>query len=174
MDKEFDVKRYLDDLENRIDPELETELLVQWRHFLTDGAAEQVFSPKRIPVAPAKIEYPDIMVNDAINDPTFKSMLLGQLGGINSLISSKTGTVPAIRANYGCNIIPSMFGCKIHMMEKDLNTLPASLPLSGGTDMLRNCLAQGVPDIYAGQGKQVFDCVEYYIQSLRDYPRAPA
>lgn len=98
-------------------------------------------------------------------------MLLGQLGGINNLISSNTGTVPAIRANYGCNIIPSMFGCKIHMMEKDLNTLPASLSLPGGADMLRNCLAQGGPDIYAGQGKQVFDCVEYYIQSLRDYPK---
>ncbi|MCX6985728.1 MAG: hypothetical protein NT118_13415, partial [Lentisphaerae bacterium] len=107
MEQKFDVKRYLDDLENRIDPAIEADLLAQWRRFLTEGDADQVFSPKRNPVARAKIEYPAIMVNDAINDPTFKSMLLGQMLGVNSLISSKAGAVPAIRANYGCNIIPS-------------------------------------------------------------------
>ena len=171
MYKKIDVKRYLDDLENRIDPAIEADLLAQWRRFLTEGDADQVFSPKRTPAVPAKIEYPPIMVNDAINDPTFKSMLLGQILGVNSLISSKSGEVPAIRANYGCNIIPSLFGCKIHMMEKELNTLPGALPLSGGEKMLKERLSCGVPDIFAGQGKQVFDCVEYYIESLRDYPK---
>lgn len=171
MDKDFDVKRYLDDLENRIDPAVENDLLAQWRHFLSEGAEEQFFSPKRTPVAPAKIEYPSIAVNDAINDSTFKSMLLGQIGGVNQLIASKTGTVPAIRANYGCNILPSLFGCKLHMMEIEFNTLPGALPLSGGVSMIRKCLAQGVPDIFAGQGKQVFDCVEYFIDCLRDYPK---
>ena len=171
MNREFDVKRYLDDLENRVDPAVEADLLTQWRQFLTDGAEGQVFLPRRTPVSPAKLEYPPIMLNDAINDLTFKSMLLGQIGGINDLISSKSGEVPALRANYGCNIIPSLFGCKIYMMEKELNTLPGAFPLPGGVDMLRKCLDHGVPDILAGQGKQVFDCVEYFIDSLRDYPR---
>jgi hypothetical protein len=169
--KGFDVKRYLEDLENRIDPAIEDDIFIQWRHFLTDGAAGQVFLPKRNPVEASKLEYPVIMVNDAINDSTFESMLLAQIKGVNDLISSKIGAFPAIRANYGCNIIPSLFGCKLHMMEKELNTLPGAYPLSGGTDMIRKCLAQGVPDMLAGQGKQVFDCVAYFIDSLRDYPK---
>jgi hypothetical protein len=171
MNKEFDVKRYLDDLENRIDPTVEADLLTQWRSFSSDEVAGQVFLPKRSPVAPGNLEYPAIMINDAINDSTFEAMLLSQIGTINQLISSTAGTVPAIRANYGCNIIPSLFGCKIHMMEKKLNTLPGAFHLSGGVNMLRNCLAQGVPDILAGQGKQVFDCMAYFIDSLRDYPK---
>ncbi len=170
-DMEIEVKKYLDDLENRIDTGVETDLLNQWLHFLADGVADQVFLPKRTPVAASKLDYPIIMVNDAINDLSFKSMLLSQIAGVNNLISSNTGTVPALRANYGCNIIPSMFGCKLHMMEKDLNTLPGAFPLSGGLDMIRNCLTQGVPDMLAGQGRQVFDCVAYYIESLKDYPK---
>lgn len=171
MDNEFDVKRYLDDLENRIDIGVENDLLNQWRHFLADGVSDQVFMPKRTPVAPSKIEYPSININDAIEDLTFKSMLISQIAGINALISSKSGNVPAIRANYGCNILPSSFGCKIHMMEKELNTLPGAFPLPGGADMLRKCLAQGLPDLRAGQGGQVLDCVKYFIESLRDYPK---
>jgi hypothetical protein len=146
-------------------------LLAQWRHFSADGVEDPVFSPRRIPAAPAKLEYPPVMINDAIDDPTFETMLLGQIGAVSQIISSKAGIVPAIRANYGCNIIPSMFGCRIHMMEKELNTLPGALPLSGGVSMLRKCLACGIPDIFAGQGKQVFDCVSYFIDSLRDYPK---
>jgi hypothetical protein len=171
MGKEIDVKRYLDDLENRIDADVEADLLAQWRHFLAYGVSDQVFIPKRTPVAPSKIEYPAVNVNDAINDPAFKSMLLGQIGGINTLIASNAGTVPAIRANYGCTILPSMFGCEIHMMDKELNTLPGALPLSGGVNMLRKRLSLGSPDILAGQGRQVFDCVEFFIDSLSDYPK---
>lgn len=167
----MDVKRYLDDLENRIDPVIEAGLLEQWRHFLAEGVAGQAFLPRRTPVSPAKVAYPAMMVNDAINDPTFESMLLSQIAGVSQLISSEAGLVPAIRANYGCTIIPSMFGCQLHLMEREANTLPAAFPLPGGADRLRKCLDKGPPDPLAGQGQQVFDCVAYFIESLADYPK---
>ena len=46
------IKQYLDDLENRLDPEIEENLDAEWRRFLAGECPDPVFHPKRGRKAP--------------------------------------------------------------------------------------------------------------------------
>lgn len=162
---------YLADLENRIDVSEERRICEEWRTFLTNRAPGPVFHPTRKPASPSRLEWPAVNINDAIEDPSGETMLLGQLAGVNAVIGGRIGQIPMMRANYGSNILPTMFGCRLHMMERAQNTLPGSLPLPGGAGMVRRLLQQGVPDVEGGQGRQVLQAYNLFIGKLRPYPK---
>lgn len=164
------LKKYLEDLESRINPEVEDDVFAQWRRFWNRSVEGEFFVPVRTP-SPSKLEWPQINVNDAIEDKSFELMLLQQLAGVNDVLSGAYGVVPAIRSNYGSTIMPSLFGVEVVMMDRVLNTLPGSRPLPGGPEEIERLLEQGVPHLRSGQGAAVLDCGQFFIETLKDYPK---
>jgi hypothetical protein len=165
------LKKYLEDLESRISPAVEDELFAQWQRFWNRSIEEEFFAPVRTPSA-SKLEWPKVNINDAIEDKSFELMLLQQLYGVNDVLSgSNNGTAPAIRANYGSNIMPSLFGVDVVMMAHEIDTLPGSRPLSGGPEKIERLLDKGIPHYRSGQGAVVFDCAQFFLETLKDYPK---
>ena len=164
------LKKYLEDLESRIEPTVEEDVLAQWQRFWNRSVEGEFFVPVRTP-APSKLEWPQININDAIEDKSFELMLLQQLAGVNNVLSNSLGYALAIRANYGSNIMPSLFGVEVVMMERELNTLPGSRPLPGGPEKIERLLDKGVLHHRAGQGVAVLDCTQFYLETLKDYPK---
>lgn len=98
-------------------------------------------------------------------------MLLRELCGVNNVLSGGSGVTMQVRANYGCNILPSLFGVDVVMMDREMDTLPGARPLPGGAAAIERLLAAGVPQYRAGQGSSVFDCTEFYLETLDDFPK---
>ncbi len=51
------IEPYLEDLEARLDADIETALLAEWRQFADGEFAGDVFSPRRIAASPAGIDW---------------------------------------------------------------------------------------------------------------------
>jgi len=163
------IEKYLEDLERRIDPIVEDELFAQWQAFADGRVTEGIFCPRRpAPAAPA-LEWPHVLVNDALED--FELMALQQFEGCSQALAEGTGALPAVRCNYGTAILPSLFGAELFLMDKDLDTLPTCRPLEGGAEAVKRLLDRGVPEPNAGQGGAVLEMGRYYQQLLRDYPK---
>ena len=109
------IEKYLDDLENRIDPQAEDALVEQWKNFLQGKCPTPVFSPSRPAKRPPLIEWPHILVNDALDD--FELMALQQFGACSSALENAAGQILCVRCNYGTAIIPSLFGAKLFIMD---------------------------------------------------------
>lgn len=62
------INRYLEDLERRIQPDMEEELLMQWKQFIDGAWPEEIFAPRHRQRMPASIEWPEIHINDALED----------------------------------------------------------------------------------------------------------
>ena len=60
------IETYLDDLERRIDPDVEEALHAQWRAFLRGEFTGDLFRPERPQPAPPGIEWPHVRVNAAL------------------------------------------------------------------------------------------------------------
>ncbi len=165
------LKKYLDDLEARINPELEEDLFEQWRRFWDGECTDDIFVPKRKAKIPSSLEWPKININDAIEDKSFETMMLSQLCGLNNFLSDGSGLTLAIRANYGSNIMPSLFGSKVYLMDREYNTLPGAYAVEGGVEAIKKLIEAGVPDLDGGQGKQVMDCARFYLEQLKPYPK---
>jgi hypothetical protein len=163
------IEAYLQDLEDRIEPEVEETLLAQWRVFADGECVEEVFSPRRPRPALPAVEWPHVLINDALED--FEAMALQQLELCSQALAEGTGALLAVRCNYGTGILPSLFGGERFLMDRDIDTLPACRPLAGGAEAVKRLVAQGVPDLNAGQGETVFGMGQYLVKLLADYPR---
>jgi hypothetical protein len=180
------IEKYLQDLECRIDPQVEENLFGQWRVF-ADGPRsmgvppmdsgsragcpcyEGIFSPKRPRPSPSSIEWPHVLVNDALED--CEAMALQQLELCSKALAEGSGALLAVRCNYGTAILPSLFGGELFLMDRDIDTLPACRPLEGGAEAVKRLLDQGVPDLEAGLGATTFRMGQYFKQLFHDYPR---
>ena len=157
----------LDDLEERIDPDVEEDFKEQWRSFLNGGFKGEVFTPKRQRLCPPKIKWPDVNINDAIND--YDLMLISELVRASSAINSSS-RIPCIRANYGTGIMTSLFGAEIFMMPRENNTLPTTRPLDD-TDKIKQIIEKGVPSHENGFGKDVFAFGHICAELFERYPK---
>ena len=152
MKKElFDL---LDDIERRIDPDVEEDFLSRWRDFLYDRFDGDIFAARRRSFSSPAVSVGNVMINDAFDD--IGLMLYSQLAGVSAALDPKTASRPAslnlsIRANYGTGILSSMFGAELFMMPYDSNTLPTTKPLIG-EDAMKKMLDRGVPDLRGGLG----------------------
>lgn len=162
------LKPYLDDLENRLDPDIEDPLETEWRRFLSGACPDTFFHPKRARKAPPGIEWPKIPVNHALQDPEL--MLLRELADASAALAEGNGNVLNIRCNYSTTILPSLFGVEIFYLDDQHDTLPASHPLPDGTDGIRRLLDAGVPPLNRGWGPKVFQTAEYILEQLEPYP----
>ncbi|MEN6335409.1 MAG: hypothetical protein ABFE01_14255 [Phycisphaerales bacterium] len=162
------IASLLNDLERRIDPRVEERLLEQWKAFADGRIRDEVFSPKRPRPSPPGVEWPHVLVNDALKEP--EAMAIQQLEMCSKSLAEGSGALLAVRCNYGTAILPSLFGAEIFVMDREIDTLPACRPLEGGADAVKRLLDRGVPDLNAGQGELVFRMGEYFGQLLREYP----
>jgi hypothetical protein len=163
------IEKYLQDLECRIDPQVEESLFGQWRAFADGQFTEEIFSPKRPRPAPPSVEWPHVLVNDALED--CEAMALQQLELCSKVLAEGSGALLAVRCNYGTAILPSLFGGELFLMERDIDTLPACRPLDGGAEAVKRLLDKGVPDLETGLGATTFRMGQYFKQLFSDYPQ---
>ena len=93
------LRACLDDLESRIDPQVEQQLLDEWTDFGQDRFQGDLFSPKRSKAASPGIEWPWASVNAALEDNDM--MVLQQYGMCSDQLASGSGDVMNVRSNYG-------------------------------------------------------------------------
>ena len=163
------IEAYLEDLERRIDPEVEEALFEKWRAFCDGEFEGAIFSPRRQRIAPAGLEWPHVLVNEALAD--YERMALQQLGPCSQALAEGSGAIMAVRTNYGTGIMPTLFGAELFIMDDCHNTLPTTTPLATDDDMLRRLLDRGIPDLRRGLGEKVFAMGEFYRELFAPYPR---
>lgn len=160
--------RCLEDLESRIDPDVEEELLVEQKLFLDGACPEPLFHPRRAKASSPGVSWPSVPVNTALCD--FDQMALQQFGGCSAELASGNGHPLTVRANYGVCISSAWFGCELRLMAPEQNTLPTSLPLDD-RGKIRALVNAGVPEVATGYGARVFAMGLIFARLARDYPR---
>ena len=160
--------KYLDDLERQIDPDVEAQLLAEWKQFTLGRFTDPIFSPKRSRTRAAAVEWPAVCVNEALDD--YDRMALQQFRGCADAIASGFGGVLAVRANYGSSILPSLFGVELFVMERQTNTLPTSRPIPGGIEAIRAIVARGVPDLRRSLGGRALEMGRRFVTMMAPYP----
>ena len=164
------IEPYLQDLENRIDPSVEEQLLAEWATFAEGGWEEGIFSPRRPAPAPPATAWPHVLVDDTLD--SFELMALQQLEGCSAALEKASGAVMAGRANYGTSILPSLFGAELFIMDRDTDTLPTSWPVAGGMEAIRQLVERGVPDFAPDAlGGRALAMGRYFVDLIADYPR---
>ena len=165
----MDIKAYLDDLEARIEPQEEEHLYRQWLDFYNGKFEGEVFSPSRSRKIPPRLTWPEIPINDAIEN--FELMALKELKKNSDALEQGKAQVLEIRANYGTCIIPSFFGVELFFMEREHETLPTNHPLPGGGKQIEKIISQGPPSLKQSYGTRVFEFGEYFRQLIAPYPK---
>lgn len=164
------IEKFIEDLENRIDPAVEDELLTEWKTFLEGGWDRgEIFSPRRRRASAPGIEWPTVTVNQALDDP--EAMVLQQLAGCSYILTEGSGAIMNIRANYGTGILSSIFGAGVFRMDDAMNTLPTTVPLPGGTPAIRKLVDEGRPSLDGGFGGPCFEMGQRFVNILRRYPK---
>jgi len=160
------LKTCLDDLSRQIDEKQEEQYRQAWRDFWEKGGdAAAWLAPSRRP-APPRTAWPEITVNQALEDST--AMLLQQFKLCSNVLAAGGNTALNVRCNYGTVIVPSLFDCRLHLMDEILDCLPGNHPLNA--EQLDEALAQGVPDIYKNSGGKVFRTAERFLEVWENYP----
>ena len=157
----------LEDIERRIDPAVEEDLAAQWREFLYGKVEGDLFSARRKKPTEPGVDYPDVHINDAIDD--LELMLQHCLRDVSLHLSTDTLN-PCVRANYGTGILPSLFGAELFMMPRNTATLPTTLPFHD-TEKIRALVEKGMPDLNGGLGQRVFDFTELCAEVFSHYPK---
>ncbi|MFH1571570.1 MAG: hypothetical protein ABIL09_26505 [Gemmatimonadota bacterium] len=165
------IAQYLEDLERRIDGAVEEELMAQWTAFAEGRwSGDAIFSPRRPRPSPPGLEWPHVLVDDTLD--SFELMALQQLEGCSHALEQASGALLAVRANYGTSILPSLFGARLFLMDRDTDTLPTSWPLEGGPEAIRRLLDRGVPDFaphtLGGRALAMGRC---FVELFAPYPR---
>lgn len=166
---DIDISPYLEDLERRIDPEAESDLMRRWQEFADGRFDGQVFTPMRPHRSPPGIEWPEVSTNAAIED--HETMALQQFGYCSQTLVGGGGGLLCVRCNYGTGILPSLFGAELFMMPEETNTLPTVRPVAEGPEDLRRLVERGVPDIHQALGGRTFRMGERFLEIKAAYPR---
>ena len=157
----------LEDIERRIDPEVEDAYQNQWRDFLYDRFEGDVFRPVRAKKAPQTVDVPRVNINDAIDD--LDLMIRLEMQAVSDLLAKGEGPL-GIRANYGTGTMASLFGAEVFMMPRETNTLPTTKPLND-TEKIRALVEKGIPSLDGGLGGRMFEFGETVRELFRRYPK---
>ena len=159
----------LEDLQRRIEPDVEDRLFREWADFLDGRFKGGIFSPRRPRPAPPAFEWPAISTNAAFEVPEL--MVLREFAGCSAALAQAGGSILNVRCNYSTATLPSLFGAELFMMEDRQDTLPTSKPLEGGgIAPMRRLLERGEPDLRAGLGARVFDTAALFTEIFQRYP----
>ncbi len=158
----------LEDIERRIDPEVEEDFKDQWRDFLYGRYEGDIFTPRRKKLSPPTVPLPSVHINDAIED--LDLMMQMQLVGVSASLNTATVS-PCLRANYGTGIMSSLFGAELFMMPRKAATLPTTRPCND-PEWIRAMVERGMPDLRSALGGKVFAFGEYCAELFARYPKA--
>lgn len=161
------TRRLLNDIEERIDVEVEEDFLNQWRKFYNGQCKDEIFYPRRKKVSKPKMDILGVNINDAINDHDL--MLQYEFNNV-SLNLGTPYNVLCVRANYGTGILSSLFGAEVFVMPYEMKTLPTTRAIND-TMKIREIVEKGVPDLKSGFGHKVFEMGEVYKEVMKDYPK---
>ncbi len=162
------LRRCLDDLERRIDPDVEEQLWADHKTFLDGDWPEPLFDPRRTAASAPGIEWPWISVNSAIMD--LDQMAMQQFVGCSDCLASGSGSPLTIRANYGVAISSSWFGCDMYLMDPEIDTLPTSMPFND-RDQVAAVIERGIPDVATGYSARVYAMGLIFREILSQYPK---
>jgi len=162
------LEPYLEDLEQRLDPDTEQRHFEAWKRFLDGELEHGVFTPPRREPAPPRIDWPTIPLNDALDNVDLT--VLRELKQVSDVLAVGGSAVLNVRANYGVVIITSQYGAEIVRMAPELNTLPTVRPL-GSREALKRAVAAGVPDLESGEGAKVFATGVRFVEVQKQYPK---
>jgi hypothetical protein len=160
------LRRYLEDLEKRIDPSTEDKLFNDWKNFCDGKTVSDIFVPRRDRKCPPTIEWPEVSINSALN--SYELMALQQLKVCSDALKDGSGALLNIRCNYGTGILPTVFGAELFLMEERLNTLPTSKPIK--YQEIEEIIEKGIPDLNTGLGKRVFEMACKFNEWMDNYP----
>ncbi|MCX7045529.1 MAG: hypothetical protein NTX50_08615 [Candidatus Sumerlaeota bacterium] len=162
------LKRCLDDLEARIDPDQEASLIAEWIGFSSGKFRGEVFAPRRARASKPQCEWPVIRVNESLED--FDKMALQQYATCSQQLANATGAPLTVRANYGTSILPLLFGVEPFIMPEETNTLPTSVPFHD-KDAVKKIIGAGVPPLTNGYAARVFEMGERFQAIASQYPK---
>ncbi len=157
---------YLDDLEERIDEQVEGELDASWHLFAAGKHQQDVFSPRRDSSRKPSLQWPVVLVNQALDD--YQTMAMQQFRLCSDTLASGGGGLLCVRCNYGTPIMPSLWGAEIVRMEDHQDCLPCSRPLPA--EAIESLPMLGVPEVTAGVGGHVFEMAERFLEIMAPYP----
>jgi len=163
----MNVEACLEDLEHRIDPEVEDRLQAEWIDFIEGRFEGDVFSPGRATKTPPAVSWPEVSVNRAQVD--LDAMVIQQYGACSRQLARGAGCPMAVRTNYGTGIMPSIFGAELFVMDEELGTLQTTRPL--GSDATVAAAGKGVPDLETGLGSKVFEAGRRFAEIASTYPK---
>jgi len=163
----MDLDCYLEDLESRLDPVVEDDVLDQWHRYCSGQCGEGIFVPRRKHAAAKGIDWPTITVNQALGD--FDLMILRQLAGVSNAISSTAGFMLNFRSDYGVPILAMPFGCELFVMGDEQNTLPNCHPI--GPEKARDWLNGNPPSVEHPYLQKVWEAGRRFMRIKRQYPR---
>ncbi len=180
------IDKYLDDLERRLDPVVEDDLWQQWAAFTAGEFTGDIFSPQRLRKIPANVEWPRVLVNEALE--RYDQMALQQLGACSRSLAEGSGDLLTVRSNYGTGLLPTMFGAELYLMDPEIDTLPTAIPLGGIASMhledslrgvddskaahaVKALLDRGMPDMHTALGGKVLEMADYFQEMFTPYPK---
>lgn len=163
----LELKRFLEDVESRIDAAQEERLEREWLDFCELKCADPFFSPRRTPV-PSSLEWPKVVINQAFDDMDL--MLYLQLKGVSDTLAGESGLLLSARANYGTGIIPTMFGAELFRLKDEVDTLPGTRPLADGVEALQVIADERKIDYTRGLAPLVFEFGRRWKELTKDYP----
>ena len=160
------LKRCLDDIEARLNPDAEEEILGGWK----DWAEHKIGSdklPGLRPKSESVLEWQHININDALND--YEKMAIRELEGVHHRLSTGSNFPLRVRCNYGVATVATAFGCGLFEMPRQTDTLPNAIKLGGDA-----CLAlvdAPLPDENAGNFERVWLMGKLYREIADSYPK---
>lgn len=157
----------LEDIERRIDPETEEDFVNQWKDFTFGRFDGEIFMSCRKKLSQSNVKTEAVCVNDAIGD--YELMLRQQMNGISAGLNHPRPPL-CIRANYGSGIMTSIFGAEIAIMDRKANLLPITRSLND-TSKIEEIISNGIPNLYTGFGKNMFEFGEFCLEVFEKYPK---
>ena len=163
------IQKYLDDLESRISPDIEEDLLERWRAFTDGRFTGDIFWAERRRKAPPAADWPEVTVNETLED--FEKMALQQLRACSGMLAERSGRIMCARCNYGTGIMPSLFGAELFIMDEGTNTLPTTRPLSSGAEDVKRLVDRSVPNPQNGLGARTLEMARRFVEWMAPYPK---
>ena len=160
------LKACLDDIESRLCPEEEEEILEGWRRWgeYEIGSAELPQGRKK---RPSTMEWTPVNINDALCDDEL--MAIREFAGVNKRLCRGGREPLRVRCNYGVSNVATAFGCGLFTMPRETDTLPNAIKLS---EEAREDLAEKpLPDQYAGNFASIYRMAKLYREIKTAYPR---
>jgi hypothetical protein len=170
------LRRCLDDLSARIDEQEEDRLTAAWADFLEGRCRANPFVPPTRKPKPPTVAWPDIHVGDNAVLHDRDTMMLAQFKAVSDILAGGYDSTLSVRCNYGIAIMASQLGCEVvEMPPQQFNTptawhLSHSRPDGDSVAAAREAVQRGMPDLRAGQGGDVFDTGEAFLDVLAQWP----